>query len=331
MALSVPEPFGGLGCGFLEQAIVMEEFGRGLVLEPYLSTAVLCGTVMQHAECESVRAEWFGRLASGDLLAALAHEEPGRGWGAPGPLQTVLTRHAGGWRLDGAKTLVLGGPSAHRLLLTARLAEDALGRFVVVVVDPAAPGVSMTAYPLLDFTRASDLRLDAVDIPEEALLVGAARAGTAVDEALDLAVLATVSQALGTMETILALTVEHLKTRVQFGKPLGRNQALQHRVAEMFIEVEETRSILFQAITRLDRGAQVRRAAVSAAKVYACGAAQVVGEQGVQLHGGLGVTVEAEVGHHYKKLVLFERLLGDADQHLERFAGAGVALNLEDE
>jgi len=320
LGLALEEEVGGLGCSFLEVAIVMEEFGRGLVLEPFLPTAVLCAHLLDRAGGGGK--DMLRELTAGKMLLALAHAESGAGFDLSSVNHTVAQRHAQGYRLDGVKTLVLGGLSADQLIVSARIAEDARGRFGLFLVDPQAPGVTMRHYPLLDFTRASDITLRSVEVGPSALLAGPDESLAVLEEAVDLATLATVAEALGCMETILQLCTDYLKTRVQFGKPLGQFQASQHRMAEMFIEAQETRSILLQGITSLGQGDQVRRAAVSAAKAYAGQAAKIIGTLGVQLHGGIGVTEEAPVGHYYKKLVMFEKLFGDTDYHVERFAAA---------
>jgi alkylation response protein AidB-like acyl-CoA dehydrogenase len=216
--------------------------------------------------------------------------------------------------------VVLGGPSADLLIVSAAVGDDRQGRFALYLVDPRAPGVSMHHYPLIDYSRASDVRLQDVRVAPEAMLIGPNNAFAALEEATDLATLATVAEALGCMEAILQLTSGHLSTRVQFGQPLGKFQALQHRMAEMFIEVQETRSILYQGISNLDKGDAERRIAVSAAKAYAGNAGKLVGAHGIQLHGGIGVTEEARVGHYYKQLILLEKLFGDCDYHVNRFA-----------
>lgn len=322
LGLSLDEEVGGLGCSFLEVAIVMEEFGRGLVLEPFLPTAVLCAHLLDRAGGGARGKEILRELSAGKMFLALAHVESGAGFDIACVNDTVARRSAQGYRLEGVKTLVLGGPSADQLIVSARIEDDAQGRFGLFLVDPYAPGVTMSHYPLLDFTRASDVTLCQVEVGPDAMLAGPDDGLRVLDEAVDLATLATVAEALGCMEAILQLCSDYLKTRVQFGKPLGQFQASQHRMAEMFIEAQETRSILLQGITSLGQGEQARRTAVSAAKAYAGQAAKIIGTLGVQLHGGIGVTVEAPVGHYYKKLVMFEKLFGDTDYHVERFAAA---------
>ena len=320
LGLFVDEKAGGQGLTFHEVAIVIEALGRGLALEPFLSTAVLCGSLVDRADRGEQRGKLLGELVAGNLWAALAHSEDGARFDLASVTRTIATRQGGAFRINGVKTMALGGPSAHALIVSARLADDARGRFSLFVVDPQAPGVTMNHYPLIDYSRASDVRLRDVEVNADAILIGEERALDMLEEAVDFATLASVAEALGCMETVLQLTSAHLKTRVQSGKPLGRFQALQHRMAEMFVEVQETRSILAQGIVSLGLGEAARKTAISAAKAYAGRAGRFVGEQGIQLHGGIGVTEEAAVGHYYKKLVLFEKLFGDSDHHIDRFA-----------
>lgn len=320
LGLAQSEAVGGLGLSFVEVAIVMEELGRGLVLEPYLSSAVLCATLLRQADAAERGNAALRELVAGRLLAALAHGEADVRYDLANVQETVATREGSGYRIDGRKTLVLGGPAADVLIVSARVAEDPTGRFALFVVDPAAAGVTIESYPLIDYSRAADVRLENVAVAPDAMLIGPQRALDALAEAVDLATLASVAEALGCMESILDQTAQHLKTRVQFGNPLGKFQALQHRMAEMFVEVQESRSILFQAITSVAQVADARRTAISAAKAYVGNAGKLVGEHAIQLHGGIGVTEEVAVGHYYKKLVLFEKLFGDRDYHLDRFA-----------
>ncbi len=320
LGLFLDEEVGGLGASFVEVAIVMEEFGRGLVREPFLSTAVLCARLLDRADARETRRACLTDLTAGQLFVALAHSEHGARYELGQVESTVATRTAQGFRLDGEKTMAFGASAASKLIVSARLADDAARRFGLFVVDVDLPGVTMNHYPLIDYSRAADVRLDAVMVSADAQLVGVERAAEVLDEAIDLATLASVAEALGCMETVLELTSEYLKTRVQFGQALAKFQALQHRMAEMFIEVQESRSILVQGLVSLDRGDAARRAAVSAAKAFTGKAGKLVGELGVQLHGGIGVTEEARVGHYYKKLVMFEKVFGDTAYHLDRFA-----------
>jgi len=314
IGMSFPEDAGGLGFSFVETAIILEQFGRGLVLEPYTVNAVLCARLIDRAGNKALRNDLLPAIASGELMVALAHAEAGSRYDLKA-VKTTATSAKDGFTLNGTKTLVLGAPSATKLIVSAAVS----GGFALFVVDAKAPGVTLSEYPLIDGTRAADIEFKNVAVPAAAQLVGADKAFDVLEEAVDRATLAAVAEALGAMEQVLDITSEYLKTRVQFGQPIGKFQALQHRIAEMFVETQETRSILYRGLAGIDSDPKARRAAVSAAKVYVGNAGRFVGGQGIQLHGGIGVTEEYSVGHYYKKLVTLEKLYGDTDHHLERF------------
>ncbi len=317
LALGQPEESGGWACSFVETAILLEEFGRALALEPYLSSAVLCGYIL--GRCSDARAGGAAlqEMMKGRTRLALAHEEPGDRYDADFP-GLVATRRGDGFLLQGTKSCVLDAPAADRLIVSAQPGgENGLALFLV---DAATPGLRMNAYPLVDGTRAADIVLDGVRVPAACLLAGGAAARDLLHEALDRATLARVAMALGAMESVLQLTADYLKTRVQFGQPIGRFQALQHRLAEMFVEVQETRSILCCGLAQMGGPAAQRSAMVSAAKVVAVNAARIVGGQAIQLHGSIAMTAEYAAGHYYEHLLAFEKIHGDADWHLDRFA-----------
>ena len=193
------------------------------------------------------------------------------------------------------------------------------GGFGLFIVPKNAAGVTLNPYPLIDGTHAADIELKSVLVPQSALLLEPTRALDILEEAVDRTVLAQVAEALGAMEAVLEITNAYLKQRVQFGQPIGKFQALQHRMAEMFVEVQETRSILYRGMAMLDAPPAERKRAISAAKVVAANAGKFVGAQGIQLHGGIGMTEEYAVGHYYKKLIAFEKRFGDSEYHLSRY------------
>ncbi len=317
LALGLPEDVGGLACSFVETAVLMEEFGRGLVLEPYVSTAVLCAHILDHCSNAGTRSSTLAAIAEGRSRLALAHYEPA-GRYAPQQVAAVASRTGDGFRLNGRKSCVLDAASADQFIVSARVAgEDGYSLFLV---DESCEGLRLNAYPLIDGTRAADIVLENVPAVASALLAGAGTAAGLLQEALDRAILARIAMALGAMETVLELTAEYIKTRTQFGQPIGKFQALQHRMAEMFVEVQETRSILYCGLAHLDAEPALRSPIISAAKLVTTNAGKIVGGQGMQLHGGIGMTNEYAVGHYYKYLLAFEKIYGDADWHLERFA-----------
>ena len=316
LALAVPEDAGGLGGSFIDVALIMEAMGRRLVVEPYATTAVLGARVIDRSGNVAIRSELLPAIAQGECKVALAHGEIASRYQSSG-LGTLARTLEGDYVVDGVKAIVLDGPAADWLIVSAQLEGEGLALFLI---NKDTAGVTLRGYPLIDGTRAADVELAAVRVPRSSLLVSGARALEVLEEAVDRVVLARVAEALGAMEVVLQLTSEHLKNRRQFGQPLMNFQALQHRLAEMFVEVQETRSILYRGLAYIEAPAAERKAAVSAAKVVAAAAGRVVGELGIQLHGGVGMTDEYQVGHYYKRLVALEKAFGDVDHHLERLA-----------
>ena len=314
LALGLPEDVGGLGCSFIETVLLMEEFGRVLALEPYVSSAVLCARIIDQSGNQSQRAALLPRFLEGRLLMALAHSEPGTRY-SRSALRCTATAVGANYLLNGEKTLVFDAPSADCLLVSA-LTTSGIGVFLV---ERDRPGVAATDYRLIDGTRAGDVALRDARVPASALIVESGGTPEVVEEALDRVALAQIAEALGAMEAVLSITNSYLKQRVQFGQTLNNFQALQHRMAEMFVEVQEARSSLYRGIAHLSAAPAQRAAAVSAAKVVAGNAARFVGAQGIQLHGGIGMTDEYAVGHYYKKLLAFDKRYGDADFHMDRF------------
>ncbi|HSV35085.1 MAG TPA: acyl-CoA dehydrogenase family protein [Ramlibacter sp.] len=319
LSLSIPEALGGLGCSFVETALVAEELGRGMVLEPFVGCAVLAARLIERGDAPGFAAQreaLLAGIADGSAITLLAHSEPGSRF----ELDSVKARAKptpAGWVIDGTKMMVPGAPAAAHFIVSARVEGEGTALFLV-----HREAVLLSSYPLIDGTRAGDLELHGVAVGHDALMAGPGSAVAVLEEALDRAALAQVAEALGCMEAVLALTSEYLKTRHQFGQPIGKFQALQHRMAEMFVEVQETRSILYRGMAHLEGEAAARRQAVSAAKVMLGSAGRFVGGQGIQLHGGIGVTDEYQVGHYYKRLLALEKIYGDSDWHLDRFIQA---------
>lgn len=315
IALGLPEDVGGLNCSFVETAIVMEEFGRVLAMEPYASSAILCARIVDVSGRSELREALLPALGEGKLLMALAHSEADSRYNLAAVGATTARAVGEGYVLDGSKMLAFDSPSADQLIVSARL-DSGFGLFLV---PRETAGVSLQPYPLIDDTRASDVEFKAVRLPASALLVEPQRALEVLEEAIDRTVLAQVAEALGAMEAVLDITNAYIKQRVQFGQPIGKFQALQHRMSEMFVEVQETRSILYRGMSLLDSAPAMRKRAISAAKVVASNAAKFVGAQGIQLHGGIGMTEEYAVGHYYKKLIAFEKRYGDTEFHVGRY------------
>ena len=315
LALAVPESCGGLGAGLFEATVLAEAMGRTAVVEPFATSAVLAVRLLEQCGEAARRETLLAQLASGTLRVALACWEPGRHYELAAPT-TRATRTGDRFALAGEKILAYDAPAAGKLIVSAALDDE----FALFLVDTTAPGLTQRAYPLIDGRHAADLTLDGVSVDATALLCSGPDAAGILDEALDRQRVFEVADALGAMERVVDLTAEHLRNRRQFGQPLAAFQALQHRMAEMFVEVQETRSALYHALASMEKRPDRRNAAVSSAKVVAIEAGRIVGGQGIQLHGGVGMTSEYQVGHYYKRLLVLERAWGDLDFHLDRIA-----------
>ena len=308
LALDVDETDGGIGAGPVGTMLVSQATGAGLLLEPFLSSAVIATRLVSLLARGTQRERLLGALANGEAIAVLAHEET-EGWAQP--LATNATPEGDGWRLRGRKTGVLHAPMARWLLVTAH-APDGIGVFVV---DRDADGVRLHPWRSVDGQHAADVDLDAV-LGVDAKL-GDGDASAALDEALDRGIAALCADALGVLDRMLAATVRYARDRVQFGTPIGRLQALQHRMADMYMQVEQARSMTYLATSAcLQSDARARREAVSGAKVIVGQAARKVGQEAVQLHGGMGMTDELDVSHCFKRLLAFELRMGSTQEHL---------------
>jgi alkylation response protein AidB-like acyl-CoA dehydrogenase len=316
-ALPVPESAGGLGGGGVETMLVMEAFGRGLVLEPWLGCVFLPARLLSALEPGPETQAWLEGIAAGERLLAVATTEPGQRY-ERAPVETRAVADGDGWRLTGRKVSVLGGDCADTLLVTARI-EGQAGTSLFAVAA-AAPGVTRYSYPLQDGTRGADLAFDHVSAER----VGApGAAGPALEWALDAGTAALCAEGVGVMDALVRRTVDYLKTRRQFGRPIGANQALQHRAVDMLIETEMARSMAIEAALAADDADPARRArAIAAAKFTVARACRFVGQQAVQLHGGIGVTHELDVSHYFKRATLIALTFGDADWQLARYGEA---------
>ena len=325
LALPFAEEDGGLGWGAVETMIVMEAFGKGLVREPYLSTVVIGGGLLRHGCGNAVRKELAGRIASGGLVATLAHvEREARHELADVALSARATGES--FVLDGVKSVVPDGDQAELLFVSARTAggrheRDGISLFRV---DAKAKGVTRRAYALADGTPGAEIRLDNVVVPADALVGGAGKGLALIEHVTQEAIAALCAEAVGVMSAMGDMTVAYLKTRKQFGRPIGAFQALQHRAADMFIALEQARSMAVYATMMVgESDPAVRSAAISAAKVTVGRNGRFIGEQAVQLHGGIGMTMEYRLGAYFKRMTAINLMFGDADHHLRKVAKAG--------
>jgi alkylation response protein AidB-like acyl-CoA dehydrogenase len=322
LSLPFPEEFGGLDGNSVDVMLVMEFVGRGLMLEPFLSTVVMCGGLIRDAASDELRRTMLPRIGAGEIKVSLACYEGSARYELSRVACTAV-RSGAGWRLSGQKTVVLDAPSADYFLVSARTrgaVADPRGMSVFLVGREAA-GVSMFAYPTQSGGRAADLRLENVAVDEDGL-VGPPEEGLAiVERAVDRGIAALCAEAVGIITALNEATLNHLKTRKQFGVPIGNFQALQHRMADMFIAAEQARSMAVIAAVHADSNdAGARRRAISGAKAYIGQAARLVGQQAVQMHGAMGVVDDLIVSHYFKRLTMIDLSLGDVDFHLARFS-----------
>jgi alkylation response protein AidB-like acyl-CoA dehydrogenase len=324
LALPLPPEYGGLGGNGVDVMAVMELVGQGLLLEPYLSTVVLCGGIIGDFGSAPMKETLLPKIAAGEVkLALAAYEAAGRY--ELTHVACTATQEKDGWRLAGNKSVVLDAPSADYLLVSARLAgaltdPDGISLFLV---PRAAPGLRLLGYATQSGGRAADLQLGDVPVEPGALIGSAGQALPILERNVDAAAAALCAEAAGIVTALNQATLAYLKSRKQFGVPIGVFQALQHRMADMYIAEEQIRSMaIIAAVHAEDADGSTRRRAVSGAKAYIGQAARFIGQQAVQLHGAMGVVDELIVSHYFKRLTMIDMTLGDADFHFARFSDA---------
>jgi pimeloyl-CoA dehydrogenase small subunit len=322
LGLPFPEDYGGFGGGPIEVMLVMEAFGRVLALEPYLATVVLGGTAMRLAGGEEQKASMLPQIAEGELILAFAHGERQSRYDLTDVLTTAKPKGSG-WVIDGAKSVVLHGDSAQRLILSARNSgeRDDPDGITLFLVDAASNGVARRAYPMRDGTRAAEISLSGVEVGEEDVLGEVGAGFPVIERVVEAGIAATAAEAVGAMETMQAMTLEYLKTRQQFGRPIGQNQVLQHRATEMLMELERGRSMAMLAAMMVEEPDPAERAHnIAMAKVGVGQASKFVSQNAIQLHGGIGMTEEYAVGHYFRRCMVIEHTFGDTAHHLSRLA-----------
>jgi len=322
LGLPFAEEHGGFGGGPIDVMLVMEAFGRALVLEPYLATVVLAGTALRLAGNAAQQAALVPQIAAGTLRLAFAHGERQARYDLSDVL-TTATPKAGGWLLDGAKSVVAHGDGADMLIVSARTAGERndRGGISLFLVDANANGIARRAYAMRDGMRAAEIALSGVELGADALLGEAGGGFAVVERVVEAGIAATAAEAVGAMEAMQALTLEYLKTRQQFGRPIGDNQALQHRATEMFVALEQGRSLALLAAMMVEEpDAEERARNLATVKVGVGQAARFVSQNAVQLHGGIGMTEEYAVGHYFRRVMVIEHTFGDTAHHLSRLA-----------
>jgi alkylation response protein AidB-like acyl-CoA dehydrogenase len=318
--LLVPEEFGGSGLGCVEAGIVMEEIGRNLMPSPFLSTAVLAASALSRGGSEAQKAEYLPKMTAGSLLAALAVDEGTK----HRPLQTSLqaVRSGNGFRLSGAKSFVVDGHVADLLIVAARTGGSAGERagLTLFLVDPKAKGIAIERTVMVDSHNAARIDFDQVEINADGVLGEVDQGYALLEGVLNVGRGAIASEMVGLSEEVFGRTVSYLKERKQFGKAIGEFQALQHRAAQLYIEIEITRAAVLKALQALDGDMANAAAAIAVAKARAGSTATRAVQEGVQMHGGMGMTDQFDIGFFMKRARVCEELFGDANYHADQLA-----------
>ncbi len=325
LGLPFAEKHGGVGGGPVETMIVMEALGRGLALEPYLATGVMGGGLVNLAGNEAQRAAILPEIADGSLLLAYAHSESQSRYDLA-DVATTAKRDADGWILDGEKSFVAHGNCADKLIVSARIAGERKSRdgIALFVLDAKAPGVSRKSYETQDGQRAAHIKLSGVKVNSNDALGDPGKALPLIERVAGNTLAAVAAEAVGAMSAAQEVTMEYLRTRKQFGVAIGSFQVLQHRAVDILVALEQARSMALYATMMVNDPDPVERSkAISAATVQIRKSGKYVGQQVVQLHGGIGMTQEYKIGHYFKRLTAMESLLGDTDHHLAALARAG--------
>jgi pimeloyl-CoA dehydrogenase small subunit len=325
LGLPFAEADGGFGAGGVETMIVMEALGRALVLEPYLATVVVAGGFLRHGGSAEQKAAHIPGIIDGSKTFAFAQLEKNSRYDLF-DVATTAKKKGAGWVIDGEKFVVLNGEAADTLIVTARTKgsqRDKTG-IGVFLVPADAKGITKKGYPTQDGLHAADITFTGVEVGADAVIGDPENGLALIERVADETRTALCAEAVGAMDESLKTTVEYLKTRKQFGVPIGSFQVLQHRASDMFVALEQARSMsLFATMAADFEDAKERATAVAAAKVQIGKSLKFVGQESIQLHGGIGMTMEAKIGHYFKRLTMIENTLGDADYHLRRVTESG--------
>ena len=311
--LSMPfsEQSGGLGFGPIELSILFEEFGKALVIEPYLSTVVLSGTLIDKSTF-SEKNDLIEKICTGSIHISLAYAEVDNGYDYLSPSTTLDSKFV----LNGTKTLVLNGSNAEKIIVTCTN-DDTLN---IVVLDANTPGVSINSFSTVDGQSCSEISFENVKLDKSNIIATGSDAKNLLKETINLATLCICAEAVGCMESCYHKTLEYTKGREQFGQPISGFQVLQHRMVDMFIESELAKSLLIKAMLEVNNRSDDMYKHVSALKSYVGKSGKLSAKEAVQLHGGMGVSEEMMIGHYLKKMISIDALFGNADYHLKKFA-----------
>jgi alkylation response protein AidB-like acyl-CoA dehydrogenase len=321
LALPFSEENGGFGGTAVETMIMLEEFGKGLVVEPYISTVIMAGSVIEAGGTTEHKEGILAEIMAGTKLASLAFVEPQARFNLA-DVTTTAKSEGDGYLINGFKGVVLGGPSADVLIIPARTSGDQKDEsgITLFLIDANSDGVSRRDYPTIDGLQASEITLENVSAAASAVLGEVDKGFGLLETGIDNGILAVGAEAVGAMEVLYKTTVEYCKTREQFGQPIGKFQVLQHRMVDMFMEHEQAKSLLYMAALRISEGDETEaRKAISALKVQVGKGGRFVGQNAIQLHGGMGMTDELNVGHYFKRLTAIETLFGNVDHHLKKY------------
>ncbi|WP_299322392.1 acyl-CoA dehydrogenase family protein [Parasphingopyxis sp.] len=319
LGMPFSEADGGFGGGAIDSMIVMEEFGKGLVVEPYVPTVVCAGGFFTHAGTDAQKAEHIGGIVDGSRVYAFAYAEP-RGRYDLFDLETTAKRDGDGYVLNGHKAVVIAAPWASHLIVTARTSGERRDKdgITVFVVDKSSEGITTRDYPTVDGRRASEIYFENVAVPGDAVIGQEGNGLALIELVTDEAIAAQCAEACGAMKVAQEMTVDYSQQRKQFGTPIGKFQVLQHRMVDMFVEYEQSISMAYLATLRLGEDHRERKIAVSSAKVKIGQAAHHVGQEAIQIHGGMGMTDELAIGHYFKRLTIFDSEFGNVDHHMKR-------------
>ncbi len=319
--LSIPfvEELGGFGGGPVDTIVIMQELGRGLVAEPFLPTVVLFGGLLQAGASDQLKNELIPQIIAGELQGAFAYLERQSRYEIA-DIKTRARQDGVNWVLNGEKTVVLNGGAAGKLVVAARTSGEQSDQsgITLFLVDAFADGLESTSYRMTDGREAANIRLN--NVVADAVLGGTGEGYTLMAPVVDKAILAIAADALGSMELLNAQTLDYLKTRKQFGTPIGSFQALQHRMVDMFAACEKTKSLLYRTVCAMDTGDEDTRRSLLALKLIVGRAGRLIGGEGIQMHGGMGMTEELSVGFYVKRLMIANTLFGDADYQQQRFS-----------
>ncbi|WP_028166758.1 pimeloyl-CoA dehydrogenase small subunit [Bradyrhizobium elkanii] len=325
LGLPFTEADGGFGAGGVETMIVMEALGKALVLEPYLATVVIGGGFLRHGGSAEQKAAHIPGIIDGSKTLAFAQLEKNSRYDLF-DVTTTAKKKGAGWVIDGEKFVVLNGENADTLIVTARTKGERRDRngIGVFLVPADAKGISKKGYPTQDGLHAADISFTGVEVGSDAAIGNPEDALDLIERVVDEARIALCAEAVGAMDESLKETVEYIKTRKQFGVAIGSFQSLQHRASDMFVAAEQARSMsMFATMAGDFEDAKERASAIAAAKVQIGKSLKFVGQQSIQLHGGIGMTMEAKIGHYFKRLTMIENTFGDTEYHLRRVADAG--------